>query len=101
MTWVGHGITGPSSPSIIRNVLLTVFVGGYALFPALARAELTLSAGVDYLNWSETTTPEVTESGLMYVLGLAYTQNRDAGALFAYRGKLWGGKVDYDGATLF
>jgi hypothetical protein len=34
-------------------------------------------------------------------LGLAYTQNRESGALFGYRGKLWGGAVDYEGATLF
>ena len=34
-------------------------------------------------------------------MGIAYTQNRDAGALFAYRGKLWGGTVNYDGGTLF
>jgi hypothetical protein len=101
MTWAGHRITGRRSHWIILKVVLAVFIGGYALFPALVRAEFTLSAGVDYLNWSETTTPEVTESGLIYAVGLAYTQDRDAGALFAYRGKIWGGKVDYDGATLF
>jgi len=101
MTWWHQRIVRSPGHFIIRNVLLAVFVGGCALFPALARAELTLSAGVDYLNWSETTTPEVTESGPVYALGLAYTQNRDAGLLFAYRGKVWGGKLDYDGATLF
>jgi hypothetical protein len=37
----------------------------------------------------------------LYALGLAYTQNREAGVLFAYRGKLWSGEVDYEGATLF
>jgi len=72
-----------------------------ALLPCVACAELTLSAGVDYLHWTESSTPQVKETGPLYGLGVAYTQDRDAGALFAYRGKLWGGKVDYDGATLF
>ncbi|SRR5258708_590542 len=72
-----------------------------ALLPCAAWAELTVSGGVDYLHWTETTVPEVKESGPLYTLGLAYTQDRDAGALFAYRGKLWGGTVDYNGATLF
>jgi hypothetical protein len=101
MTWWHQRISRCLGHFIIRNVLLAVFVGGCAMFPGLVRAEFTLSAGVDYLNWSETTTPEVTESGPVYALGLAYTQNHDAGLLFAYRGKVWGGKLDYDGATLF
>jgi hypothetical protein len=72
-----------------------------ALLPSIACAELTLSGGVDYLRWKEITVPAVKETGPLYGLGVAYTQNRDEGALFAYRGKLWGGSVNYDGATLF
>ncbi|HXF18484.1 MAG TPA: hypothetical protein VN496_15855 [Burkholderiales bacterium] len=101
VTWGGQRTTEARNLSVTRTLLIAVLLGGSALFPSLARAELTLSAGIDYLNWSETTTPEVTESGPVYALGLAYTQDRDGGALFAYRGKVWWGKVDYDGATLF
>ena len=77
-----------------------VVLGAAALLSFNAHAELTLSGGVDYLHWKEID-PEVKETGLLYGLGVAYTQERDAGALFAFRGKLWGGTVDYDGSTLF
>ena len=80
---------------------IAVMLGAAALLPSIARAGLTLSGGVDYLYWNETTVPEVEETGPLFGLGVAYTQNRDAGALFAYRGKLWGGTVNYDGGTLF
>jgi hypothetical protein len=72
-----------------------------ALSPCVACAEFTLSAGAEYLRWTESSDPQVKETGPLYALGLAYTQDRDAGALFAYRGKLWAGTVNYDGATLF
>ena len=80
---------------------IALVLGAAALLPSVVRAELTLSGGVDYFYWKETTIPEVKETGPLYGLGVAYTQNRDAGALFAYRGKLWGGTVNYDGSTLF
>lgn len=80
---------------------IAVMLGAAALLPSIACAELTLSGGVDYFYWKESTVPEVKETGPLYGLGVAYTQNRDAGALFAYRGKLWGGSVNYDGSTLF
>ena len=72
-----------------------------ALLPCLACAEVTVTGGVDYLLWEESTVPKVKETGPLYTLGLGYTQDRDAGVLFAYRGKLWGGSVSYEGATLF
>jgi len=80
---------------------IAVALGATALLPSIAFGELTLSGGIDYLRWRETTVPEVKETGPLYGLGVAYTQDRDAGALFAYRGKLWGGTVNYDGGTLF
>ena len=86
---------------IAGKVLIAAMLGAPVLLPSMACAELTLSGAVDYLSWTETTTPEVKETGPLYALGVAYTQDRDAGALFAYRGKLWGGSVNYEGATLF
>jgi hypothetical protein len=84
-----------------RNVLPALIAAAALLWPSMGCAELVLSAGVEYLRWVESTTPEVTETGPLATLGLGYTQDRDAGFLFAYRGKIWGGSVNYDGATLF
>ncbi len=89
--------TSPRARSCLRSLVL----GIYLLAPSLASAELALSAGTEYLRWVERTVPEVKETGLLYALGLGYTQDRERGAVFAYRGKLWLGKVDYEGATLF
>jgi len=86
---------------ITGKFLIAVLLGTPVLWPSTACAELALSAGVEYLSWKESTTPEVKETGPLYALGIAYSQDRDAGALFAYRGKVWGGSVNYDGATLF
>ncbi len=88
-------------PPRARSSLCALVLGLGALAPSIASAELALSAGAEYLRWVERTVPEVKETGLLYALGLAYTQDRDRGAVFAYRGKFWVGKVDYEGATLF
>jgi hypothetical protein len=85
----------------VLKLLGAAILAGCSLLPSMAVAELALTGGFDYLRWTEDSTPSVKETGPLYTLGLAYTQDRDAGALFAYRGKLWGGSVRYDGATLF
>ncbi len=69
--------------------------------PGICRAELVLNSAVEYLSWKEATTPQVKETGPLFALGISYIANRESGALFAYRGKLWGGTVNYDGSTLF
>lgn len=90
-----------STAGIARKFLIAGILGGWTLLPSTARAEVTLNGGVDYLRWTEASTPSVKETGPLYSMGIAYTQDRDDGALFAYRGKVWGGSVKYDGATLF
>jgi len=73
-----------------------------AMFLALpAWAQFTLGGGVDYMHWTEDTSPEVHETGLLAVLTAGWTMSRERGALFAWRGSIYGGDVDYDGATLF
>jgi hypothetical protein len=72
-----------------------------ALLPAIAHSQLLVSGGVEYFQWEESTTPTVKETGPMFTFGLAYTQDSEAGPLLAYRGKIWGGSADYEGATLF
>ena len=68
---------------------------------APACAQFTLGGGIDYMNWTEDTSPEVRETGMLAVLTGGWTLDRDRGALFAWRGSLYGGDVDYDGSTLF
>ena len=77
---------------------------GFALACAAAApatAELSASLGIEYFRWKEDTTPAVKETGPMLALGLAYTQDKDDGLLFAYRGRAYFGDVDYEGAFLF
>ena len=69
--------------------------------PASVHAQLVVSAGAEYFQWEESTSPTIRETGPIFTLGLAYTQDREKGTLLAYRGKIWGGSVDYEGATLF
>jgi hypothetical protein len=85
----------------LRPILIVLSLA--AVFAASpARAQLAISGGIEYFQWKEDTAPiQVREDGPMFVLGLDYTQRRDRGLLFAYRGKLYIGDVDYDGALLF
>jgi len=66
-----------------------------------AAGETSVSLGLEYLHWDEDTDPAVTETGPLFALGLGYTQDRNSGLLFAYRGRFYLGEVDYDGAGLF
>jgi len=67
-----------------------------------AHAQLAVTAAVEYFQWIEDTSPiEVREQGPLFVFGLEYTQPRERGWLFAYRGKLYTGTVEYDGAYLY
>jgi hypothetical protein len=70
------------------------------LAPVSAYAELIVNGGVEYFRWTENTTPQVKETGPMGFIGLSYLQDKDAGVLFGYRGKIWGGSADYNGANL-
>jgi len=67
----------------------------------LARAELTVYGGVEYFDWHESTTPSVQETGPLALGGLIWLQDRDRGLLFGYRGEIYAGSVNYDGANLF
>jgi hypothetical protein len=59
-----------------------------------------ITADVERFRWSESSAPSVTETGPMFGIGARYTQNRDAGWLFGWRGRLYFGSVDYNGALL-
>jgi len=74
---------------------------GVALFSRVAAAELSLSFGVEYLEWEEDTNPSVTEKGPLLAGGIIFDQNETEGLVFSYRGKLYFGEVDYQGAEIF
>jgi hypothetical protein len=67
-----------------------------------AHAQLAVSAGFEYFQWTEDVDPiEVEEKGALFVVGLDYTQRKDKGWLLAYRGRFYTGDVEYDGSLLF
>src|SRR5207249_3074255 len=72
------------------------------LLPTEAHSEVTVSAGTEHFAWSEDTSPfKVKESGPRFSFGLALVRHQMSGLSFAYRGKVYAGEVDYDGAYLF
>lgn len=79
---------------------LIVTLSAALLAPVASHAELIINAGVEYFRWTENTAPQVKETGPMGFVGLSYLQNKDAGVLFGYQGKIWGGSPDYTGANL-
>jgi len=73
-----------------------------ALVAGPAYAQFTVSAGFEYFEWTEDTPPiDVRERGPLFALGLGWTQPKQRGFLFAYRGKFYIGEVDYNGAYLY
>jgi len=81
-----------------RQPLLALVV---VLIAPMAHAELTVYGGVEYFDWHESTTPSVQETGPLALGGLIWLQDRDRGVLFGYRGEIYAGSVNYDGADLF
>jgi hypothetical protein len=73
----------------------------FFLIAPAARAELTVFAGVEYFRWQEETTPSVQETGPLLAGGMIWVQDKERGLLFGYRGQIYFGQVDYDGADLF
>jgi hypothetical protein len=85
----------------VRTIAAVVSLAALLAAPA-AHAQLAITGAVEYFQWIEDTSPiEVREQGPLFVLGLEYTQPKDKGWLFAYRGKLYAGTVEYDGAYLY
>lgn len=66
-----------------------------------AQAQLRASIGIEAFSWKEDTVPRVKETGSLLAAGLDYTRPADVGLLWAYRGRLYGGAVSYEGSTLF
>lgn len=83
-----------------RTTAVLAFSAALCL-PALAHAQLRAGVGLEYFNWKEdiAATP-VEETGAMVSGWLEWTLAKEAGLVPAYRGRIYGGTVDYDGWTL-
>ena len=84
-----------------RRVLALVAAALLAWLPGQALAVWSLSGDVEHFRWAESTTPSVTETGPRFGVGGSWLPNKDAGWLLGWKGKVYWGSVDYDGATLF
>lgn len=73
----------------------------FAAVSGAARAEWQANAKIERFRWAEETRPSVTETGPRYGIGVGWTQDRETGWLAAWRGELYGGSVEYNGAELF
>ena len=62
-----------------------------------ASAQWSISGGIEYFSWRESSAPSVTETGPRFAAGLDWTQTKESGWLAAYRGKFYTGRVDYSG----
>lgn len=89
---------GPSGPPAF--LLLAALAS--CLASTAARAQWSVDAAVERFGWREHISPiEVRELGPRVALGIGFLQRRARGPLFAYRGSLYGGGVDYDGSLQF
>ncbi|HYA20789.1 MAG TPA: hypothetical protein VEG25_09120 [Burkholderiales bacterium] len=81
--------------------IIALTVGWVAACIGNASAEWSWNTGIEYFQWRESTAPSVTERGGLFTLGLNWTLDKESGLLPAYRGKLYVGGADYEGAFLF
>ena len=85
----------------MKRLWAVAFAAMSMMAPGAASAEWGVGAGVENFTWKESTSPQVKETGLRWVLDLTWTQSRDPGLSAGYNLKLYTGNVDYDGALLF
>jgi len=73
---------------------------GALLCSAAAHAGWSVNGDVEHFRWAESTDPRVSETGPMFGIGGGYRVLRPEGWQFGWRGRLYGGSVDYNGAFL-
>lgn len=81
------------------NRILAATLIAWSVFPAAANAEWSIGAGLEDYRWQEFIAyPPLTprEKGVRSTVNVEWTQDGDDGWLFAYRGKLYFGQVQYD-----
>jgi hypothetical protein len=84
----------------MKAALAAGFFAGAIVCGAAAHAGWYANADVEHFRWAESTDPSVTETGPMFAVGGGYRLLRPAGWQFAWRGRLYFGSVDYNGAFL-
>ena len=84
-----------------RLLQIALVVGCFMGCLGSALARWSVSGDAESFHWRESTTPSVSESGPRFGLGGSWRQEKDAGWLLGWRGKLYWGSVDYNGALLF
>lgn len=73
------------------------------VFPPIAHAEWSAGIGPENYNWTEYPAGSALhpkESGLRSAVFVNWTQDRDTGFLFAWRAKIYSGRVKYDTAYI-
>lgn len=71
-----------------------------AAVSAPAQAGWSVTADLEHFRWSEAISPDVTERGPLVGFGVRYSHDLGADWQFGYRGRIYLGLVDYDGAFL-
>ncbi|HEX7052446.1 MAG TPA: hypothetical protein VF211_00750 [Burkholderiales bacterium] len=90
---MGHAVA-------LRKALAGALLAGAAL-ASPARAEWSVYGELERFRWEEDVSPRVLETGPMLGVGLRWRQDAPAALRFGYEARLYGGAVDYDGASLF
>ena len=83
----------------MRRLVAAALAAGIAV-SAPAHAGWGITGDVEHFRWEEKTDPRVTETGPMFGIGARYSQDRDAGLQFGWRGRFYFGSVDYNGSFL-
>lgn len=84
----------------MRSLLCTLALAGLLGANRPALAEWSVNFQLEHYQWKEKTTPEVKIKGWQPGIGLTWEQDKEAGWRFRYRGELYAGSFDYEGATL-
>ena len=86
---------------VLRRLAGLAALGLGAALPGTTLAEWSVSGDIEHFRWRETIAPSVAESGVRYGVGGQWLPAKDTGWLLGWKGRLYRGSVDYDGATLF
>jgi hypothetical protein len=86
---------------LLRRLAVLAALGLGAALPGTTLAEWTVSGDIEHFRWREALTPSVTETGARYGVGGTWLPSKNEGWLLGWKGRLYGGSVDYDGSELF
>ena len=86
----------------MKSTLHAALLGALLTASAAARAEWSVNAQIERFRWTEKIeSPGLVEDGGRAGIGVQWTQNRDVGLHWRYRGNAYAGSVRYEGQELF